>query len=165
MARTLDVHIADTLAGIVTQRPGGTFRLDYDPGYAANPTSIPLSHAMPITRHSHGTRPISNWMWGLLPGNDVTLNRSAQRAQVSARNPFALLAATGEDCPGAVQLVPPGHDFAGRGGVQWMTTANLAERIRALLDDPGAGRLANDAGQFSLAGAQAKTALYGTGRK
>jgi serine/threonine-protein kinase HipA len=33
-------------------------------------------------------------------------------------------------------------------------------RIRALKDDAGAGRLANDTGQFSLPGAQAKTALY-----
>ena len=165
MARTLEVHIADTFAGVVTQRPGGTFRFDYDPTYAANPASIPLSHAMPITRRGHGTRPITNWMWGLLPDNDVTLNRWAQRAQVSARNPFALLAAVGEDCPGAAQLVPPGHDFAGRGGVQWISAANLGERIRALLDDPGAGRLPSDSGQFSLAGAQAKTALYRTGRK
>ena len=104
-------------------------------------------------------------MWGLLPDNDITLNGWARRAQTSARNPFALLAAMGEDCPGAAQLVPPGHDFAGRGGVQWITPANLGERIRTLLDDPGAGRLSNDTGQFSLAGAQAKTALYRAGRK
>ena len=59
MARTLEVHIADTFAGVVTQRPGGTFRFDYDPTYAANPASIPLSHAVPITQRSHGTRPIA----------------------------------------------------------------------------------------------------------
>lgn len=40
---------------------------------------------------------------------------------------------------------------------------DLDERIRVLLGDPGAGRLASDTGQFSLAGAQAKTALYRTG--
>ena len=165
MARMLEVHIADSLAGVVTQRPGGTFRFDYDPTYAGDPASIPLSHSMPITRRGHGTRPITNWMWGLLPDNDITLNRWAQRAQVSARNPFALLAVMGEDCPGAAQLVPPGHDFAGRGGVQWISAANLAERIRSLLADPGAGRISSDTGQFSLAGAQTKTALYHTGPK
>jgi serine/threonine-protein kinase HipA len=165
ITRTLEVRIADVMAGIVTQRPGGNFRFEYDPAYAADPASIPLSHSMPLTQGTHGTRAIATWMWGLLPDNEATLRRWSQRYQVSARNPFALLAAMGEDCPGAVQLAPPGFDFAERGGVQWIPPRNLDERIRALIDDPGAGRLAGDTGQFSLAGAQAKTALYRAGRK
>lgn len=165
MARTLDVRIADVMAGEVIQRPGGKFRFEYDPTYAAKPTGIPLSYSMPLTQRTHGTRAIASWMWGLLPDNEVTLSHWAQRYRVSARNPFALLANMGEDCPGAVQLAPPGFDFAGRGGIQWIAAGNLVERIRALIEDPAAGRLAGDTGQFSLAGAQAKTALYRTGRK
>ncbi len=165
MARALEVHIADVLAGTVTQRPGGNFRFEYDAAYAADRASIPLSQSMPVPQRTHGTRSIANWMWGLLPDNEVTLNRWAQRFQVSARNPFALLTAMGEDCPGAVQLAPPGFDFAGRGNVQWISAANLDNRIRALLKDPGAGRLSSDSGQFSLAGAQSKTALYRVGAK
>ena len=165
MARALEVHIADVLAGIVTQRPGGNFRFEYDAAYAADCASIPLSQSMPLTQRTHGTRSIANWMWGLLPDNEVTLNRWAQRYRVSARNPFALLAAMGEDCPGAVQLSPPGFDLAGRGNVQWISAANVDKRIRALFEDPGAGRLSSDTGQFSLAGAQSKTALYRAGAK
>ena len=165
MPRTLEVYIADVLAGIVTQRPGGNFRFEYDAAYAADPASIPLSQSMPLTQRTHGTRSIANWMWGLLPDNEVTLNRWAQRYKVSARNPFALLTAMGEDCPGAVQLAPPGFDLAGRGKVQWISAADLDKRIRALLEDPGAGRLSSDPGQFSLAGAQSKTALYRAGEK
>jgi serine/threonine-protein kinase HipA len=89
MTRTLEVHIADALAGVVTQRPGGNFRFEYDAAYAADRTSIPLSQSMPVTQRTHGTRSIANWMWGLLPDNEVTLNRWAQRYKVSARNPFA----------------------------------------------------------------------------
>ena len=99
MARTLEVHIADVLAGIVTQRPDGNFRFEYDAAYAADGASIPLSQSMPLTQRTHGTRSIANWMWGLLPDNEVTLNRRAQRTKESARNPFALLATMGEDCP------------------------------------------------------------------
>ncbi|WP_334149982.1 type II toxin-antitoxin system HipA family toxin [Hyphomicrobium sp.] len=165
MARVLEVRIADAPAGQVIQRAGGTYRFEYDSAYTDDPASIPLSYCMPMTQRVHGTRPIGNWMWGLLPENEVTLNRWAQRYRVSARNPFALLAAIGEDCPGAVQLAAPGFDFAGRGGVQWISASNLAARIRALLRDPGAGRLAEDTGQFSLAGAQSKTALYRTGQR
>ena len=121
MARTLDVSIADLLTGVVTQRLNGNFRFEYNTAYAATPTSIPLSFSLPLAKRTHGTRAIANWMWGLLPDNEVTLNRWAQRYRVSARNQFALMAAMGEDCPGAVQLAPPGIDFAAHGGVQWIS--------------------------------------------
>jgi serine/threonine-protein kinase HipA len=44
--------------------------------------------------------------------------------------------------------------------VKRLTRKELEARMLALKNDPGAGRLAEDNGQFSLAGAQAKTALY-----
>ena len=78
----------------------------------------------------------------------------------SPHNPFALLAAIGEDCPGAVQIAPPGHDFGTRERVKWLAKGDLEKRITALKNDAGAGRLESDTGQFSLAGSQEKTALY-----
>ncbi len=165
MPQTLEVHIADMLAGVIEQRANGNFRFEYHPAYAEGPLRIPLSYSMALTRREHGTRQIGNWMWGLLPDNEVTLNRWSQRIKVSARNPFALLRAMGEDCPGAVQLAPPGFDFAERGNVAWISRPELERRIQTLLEDPGSGRLESDAGQFSLAGAQAKTALYRTGKR
>jgi serine/threonine-protein kinase HipA len=99
-------------------------------------------------------------MWGLLPENERVLDEWAKRFNVSARNPFALLAAVGEDCPGAVQLVLPDVELHSRENVKRLTRTELEARIIALKNDPGAGRLAQDTGQFSLAGAQAKTALY-----
>jgi serine/threonine-protein kinase HipA len=162
MTQTLEVRIADEFAGVVVQRPNGSFRFEYDPAYAEGRRRVPLSYSMPLTRRTHGMRPIANWMWNLLPDNEAALKRWAQRYKVSARNPFALLREMGEDCPGAVQLAPPGVDFAGRGGVTWISQADLERRIQALLEDPGAGRMESDAGQFSLAGAQSKTALYRT---
>jgi serine/threonine-protein kinase HipA len=43
--------------------------------------------------------------------------------------------------------------------IDWLDEAGVAERLRALRADHSAWRLARDAGQFSLAGAQPKTAL------
>jgi len=43
--------------------------------------------------------------------------------------------------------------------IDWLTEAMIAERLRALRADHGAWRLPRDTGQFSLAGAQPKTAL------
>ena len=51
------------MAGVVTQRSGGNFRFEYDPDYAADPASIPLSYSMPLTKRVHGTRAITSWMW------------------------------------------------------------------------------------------------------
>lgn len=157
--KTLRVLLADQEVGVVEQTPSGSHRLEYLKAWQDNPHHIPLSRSMPLQQQRHGVRPITNFMWGLLPDNPRILDEWARRFQVSARNPFALLAAVGEDCPGAVQLVPPGTELPGTVAVEPLTSEDLNARILALRDDPGAGRLAGDCGQFSLAGAQAKTAL------
>jgi serine/threonine-protein kinase HipA len=160
LSKTLRVLLADKDIGIVTQKSGGSFRFEYHAEWQRNPRHIPLSRSIPLQQQRHGFRPISNFMWGLLPDNERTLDEWAKRFQVSARNPFALLAAVGEDCPGAVQLAPPEQDLQGRENIKRLTRKDLEARMQALKNDPGAGRLSEDKGQFSLAGAQAKTALY-----
>lgn len=158
--KTLRVLLADKDVGQVTQRSNGSFRFEYHSDWQRNAHHIPLSRSMPLQQQRHGMRPITNFMWGLLPDNERILDEWAKRFQLSARNPFALLAAVGEDCPGAVQLAPPGIELTGREHVKRLTRKDLEARMLALKNDPGAGRLSEDAGQFSLAGAQAKTALY-----
>jgi serine/threonine-protein kinase HipA len=158
--KMLRVLLADKDVGHVVQRANGGYRFEYLPEWRHNPHHIPLSRSMPLQQQRHGVRPITNFMWGLLPDNERILDEWAKRLQVSARNPFALLAAVGEDCPGAVQLVPPAHELYGRENVKRLTRKELEARMIALKNDPGAGRLVEDTGQFSLAGAQAKTALY-----
>jgi serine/threonine-protein kinase HipA len=115
---------------------------------------------MALQQDRHGTRVVTDFMWGLLPDNEQTLRRWGTRYKVSGHNPFALLAAIGEDCPGAVQIVPPDRVLKRRQSVKWLSSAELEDRIRKLKEDAGAGRLESDTGQFSLAGSQEKTALY-----
>ena len=124
---------------------------------------------MPLTAAEHRHDTIEPWLWGLLPDNENVLVRWATRFQVSARSAFSLLRATGEDCPGAVQFARP--ERAGRllawqsaraadpPEVEWLATAEVEERLRILRNDNGAWRLEEDVGQFTLAGAQSKTAL------
>jgi serine/threonine-protein kinase HipA len=81
---------------------------------------------------------------------------------VSAGNPFALLRHVGEDCAGAAQFVRPERVdalMASKGDIQWLDEDQVAERLRLLRRDPTAWHTF-DTGQFSLAGAQAKTALH-----
>jgi serine/threonine-protein kinase HipA len=149
-------------AGMVTEGKGGRLTLTYDDTWRTSRTATPVSLSMPLAQRTHDDATVRAFLWGLLPDSDQVLERWARTYQVSARNPFALLRHVGEDCAGAVQLVAPGRVealLAGDGGVKLVDEEEIAERIRALRRDPAAWHL-SDAGQFSLAGAQAKTALY-----
>ena len=131
--------------------------------------AYPLSLSMPLAAAKHGHKPMEAFLWGLLPDNAAILDRWARRFQVSARNPFALMSHVGEDCAGAVQFVCPERldDVVGQGPseIDWLDEAGVAERLRALHADYAAWRIPRDTGQFSLAGAQPKTALlYENGR-
>jgi serine/threonine-protein kinase HipA len=105
--QTLEVRIADVFAGVVERRQNGNFRFEYDPKYVEGKLRVPLSYSMPITQRAHGTRLIGNWMWGLLPDNEATLNRWAERYKVSASSPFGILKEMGEDCQVLFRLRRP----------------------------------------------------------
>ncbi len=112
---------------------------------------------------SSGQRKIESFLWGLLPDNEIVLGQWARKFHVSPRNVFGLISNVGEDCAGAVQFVRPDRLDAVRAGAEpeilWLNEAGVAERLRALRQDQSAWRIARDTGQFSLAGAQPKTAL------
>ena len=137
----------------------------YTPDWQSDPSVFPLSLSMPLVSYEHGHREVEAFLWGLLPDNDGVLERWGRRFQVSARNPFRLLEHVGEDCAGAVQFVCPERvDAVTAAGdapvVQWLSDEDMEARIKAVIADAAATRLGGDAGQFSLAGAQPKTALY-----
>lgn len=127
------------------------------------PEAHPLSLSMPLAAAEHGHAVTEAFLWGLLPDNEAILSRWASRFHVSARNPFALVAHVGEDCAGAVQFVRPERLDAIRSAepepVEWLDAHAVAERLRLLRADHSAWRAPRDTGQFSLAGAQPKTAL------
>jgi serine/threonine-protein kinase HipA len=131
--------------------------------------AYPLSLSMPLVSQEHAHSSIEPFIWGLLPDNESVLGRWAQKFQVSARNAFALISHVGEDCAGAVQFIrserlehllnPPTTE------TEWITEPEVAARLRALQNDASAGRAPRDTGQFSLAGAQPKTALLFDGQR
>src|ERR1700735_3593527 len=119
--------------------------------------SYPLSLSMPLAAKEHGRAAVEAFLWGLLPDNELVLDRWAKKFQVSARNVFALISHVGEDCAGAVQFVTPERLEVLKSGkddkVEWLDETAIAERLQALREDHAAWRLPRDTGQFSLAGA------------
>ncbi|WP_199514980.1 type II toxin-antitoxin system HipA family toxin [Nucisporomicrobium flavum] len=162
MTDHLLVLLAGRHAATLAQGAAGVLTLTYTDEWISLPGTMPISFSMPPSVKVHEGPVVRAFCQGLLPDNERVLERWARDFQVSAANPYALLAHVGEDCAGAVQFVRPERLpalLARKGEVVPLTDDAVAARLRALRGDPAAWHLPGS-GQFSLAGAQAKTALY-----
>jgi serine/threonine-protein kinase HipA len=169
VADALVVILEDAIAGTLTRLNGGRLRFDYDDSYRARSAPTPLSLSMPIQVRSHPHETVAPWLWGLLPDNEAVLARWAREFQASSSSPFSLLATpVGHDCAGAVRFATPdGLDEAlsRPGEVTWLSDSDVGARLRELQRDTTTWLGRDFTGQFSLGGAQAKTALlYRDGR-
>ena len=170
-APRLAVLLGGVLVGWVYEDARGRLAFRYEDAWRDDPQTYPLSWSMPLAAELHGDRATRAYLWGLLPDDEVVLAAWARQFGTSPLHAVALLAHVGEDCPGAVQLARPERLAALQGqatpadaatSVTWLTEAEVAARLREVRTHPGRGRLASDTGQFSLPGAQPKTALYET---
>ncbi len=163
MTDSLVVLMEDLLAGTLVRARGGRLTFTYSEEYREREGATPLSLSMPTQIPSHPDRIVTAWLWGLLPDNDAVLRRWAREFHVSGGSPFSLLGTpVGEDCPGAIRFSTPEHiERALRriGDVSWLTEEQVAGRLAELRQDSTAWLGQSFTGQFSLAGAQAKTAL------
>ena len=163
MTDSLAVIADDMVAGLLTRLPGGRLEFRYDEEYAARPAATPLSVSMPLTQPTHPDSVITPWLWGLLPDDPSVLARWARHFRLPRAVPFALLGTPiGLDCPGAVRFTQPdrtGQAIRGAGRVIWLTEDDVEQLLLGLGRDSTNWLGDGFSGQFSLAGAQAKTAL------
>lgn len=160
----LSVIAANRLMG-VAHRDGQQLGFSYTEDWLGWEGAHHLSLSMPMKGEVHGGKALENFLWGLLPDNTRVLEDWGKRFQVTPNNPFRLIEHVGEDCAGAIQFVPEAEteNFLAktdRRQIQWLTKADLVGRIETLLGNHGLARMAKDSGQFSLSGAQPKTALH-----
>jgi len=160
----LIVCLEGEVAGVL-EGDGSRASFAYVPQWLETEGVYPLSQSMPTTPTLYTGRRVLNFLRELLPDNARTLDAWGRRFQVSPRNPIALLSHVGEDCAGAVQFVTEPRlaevleSAKAAVRIRWLDDRALAERIRDVVGDGAAARTATE-GQFSLAGAQAKIALY-----
>jgi serine/threonine-protein kinase HipA len=159
----LIVLLSDREVGRVRQDQRGRLKFIYNDEWREARGSYPLSLSMPLAASEHPHDVIESFIWGLLPENELVIERWAKKLQVSPRSAFALISHVGEDCAGAVQFVRPDRLDAvlnsGPGDIDWLDESDIATRLKTLREDHSAWRRPGDTGQFSLAGAQPKTAL------
>lgn len=172
MPDELVVVMDGIVAGRLSRHANNRLRFVYDEDYRAS-GATPLSLSMPLTAPAHADspsrRPVTDFLWGLLPDSDTVLERWARHYAVRRTSPFFLLGTpVGEDCAGAVSFWAPddlermlGHI----GDIEWLTEDDVSALLRDLRSDRAAWLGQGFTGQFSLAGAQAKTALLHDGRR
>jgi serine/threonine-protein kinase HipA len=151
------------IIGTVARDGRGRLAFKYAEDWRTSPDAYPLSLSLPLATSQHRSAPIEAYLWGLLPDNEQILQRWAQRFKVSPRSVYSLISNVGEDCAGAVQFATPDRLAAitrNTPGIEWLSESGVAERLRILRKDHSAWRIPRDTGQFSLAGAQPKTALF-----
>lgn len=144
---------------------GDRLSFEYKDEWQTGKGAFPVSLSMPYVVAEHGHKAVEAFLWGLLPDNDAVLERWGSRFHVSPRNPFRLIQHVGEDCAGAVQFVRTERldsllEQSEERRVSWITEADLGDRVTAIRNDASVTRMSEDSGQFSLAGAQPKLALY-----
>jgi len=163
MSDELVALLGEREIGRVHRQKRGRLTFTYNEAWREADDAHPLSLSMPLNAAEHGSDVVEAFLWGLLPDNEQVLDRWSRKFHVSARNVFALVANVGEDCAGAVQFIPAERLAAVLSGaedeIEWLDEKDVAARLRALREDHAAWRLPRDTGQFSLAGAQPKTAL------
>lgn len=147
--------------GDIARNRDARLRFTYLDEWRSRPDATPLSTSLPLAAGSHDHKSVESFLWGLLPDNTAVLAAWGRRFQVSPRDAFSLLSTpVGEDCAGAVQLVPEERvdDVRDGGDVTWLTQDEVSAHLRLLRKDDTAW-LPTWGGRFSLTGAQAKTAL------
>jgi serine/threonine-protein kinase HipA len=160
--RILHVLMGGVLVGDVNQDRSGRVRLLYNEDYLATPGAVPLSLSMPLVVRRYRNDVLGPWLEGLLPDRPEVLSRWRREFKVADTSPFALLSHVGEEVAGAAQFVRPGRveEATHEGPVIHVTPADIAERLRILRQDPFAWGPVAGTGQFSLAGAQSKFAIW-----
>jgi serine/threonine-protein kinase HipA len=165
MARRLAIWMNGLRVGYWTLAADGSL-FEYDPAWVADEQGRAISLTMPFRP---GNAPYSgpvvhNYFDNLLPDGDRIRRRIAARHALDPADPFAMLAALGRDCVGALQILDEDESPEGLFSIRAepMSESEIAQHLNRLID--GTADLAEapaweDEFRLSIAGAQDKTAL------
>lgn len=101
----LDVYLNQTLTGQLSIDTYGDMTFIYDKNHLENNDSIPLSRSLPLQKEPYLAKQCRPFFSGLLPEAHLRTT-IARQLGISEKNDFALLAAVGGECAGAVEVRP-----------------------------------------------------------
>ncbi len=161
MPRTLDVYLHRHLIGKLVQKDHGHMVFDYVESWLTNPTAIPLSQSLPLTKKHFTRNDCRGFFAGVLPDENKR-EIIARNLGISARNDLAMLERIGGECAGAVTFIAEGTSLPEpEREYRRLSAPELADIIKRL---PRRPLLAGEEGiRLSLAGAQDKIAVHVSG--
>jgi len=163
MSRTLEVYLHRHLIGKLVQTDHGQMVFDYVESWLTNPTAIPLSQSLPLTKKHFTRNDCRGFFAGVLP-DESKREIIARNLGISARNDFAMLEGIGGECAGAVTFIAEGTSLPEpENAYRPLSAQELAGIIKEL---PRRPLLAGEEGiRLSLAGAQDKIAVHVSDRQ
>lgn len=136
--------------------------LQYDPSWVQSREGRPLSLSLPFTPGNapHRGERVRHYFDNLLPDSPDIRARLARRYQATSPDSFDVLAQAGQDCVGALQILPDDASPA-IASLQTRPLRNgeVAEVLRHATAATAPGFMEDDDFRISIAGAQEKTAL------
>lgn len=158
--KTLAVYLCNAYAGCLSCDKQQRFWFQYDREWITRKSVPPLSLSLPFRKDVYPDEKARPFFTNLLPESRVR-EAVARKLQISQRNDFALLAAIGGECAGAITLLPQDSDpllETRHSGYRELSPEALGSVVRDLPKKPF---LAGESGiRLSLAGAQDKLPVY-----
>lgn len=105
MNNIMDIYLHHKLTGELSIDPQGDISFVYDGDYLENTNNPPLSHSLPIQPAPFSKKQCRPFFSGLLPEAHMR-TAIARQLGISEKNDYALLAAIGGECAGAVMILP-----------------------------------------------------------
>ena len=159
-ARALSVWINGKRAGEWRIPARGDTEFQYNSAWAESKEGRSLSLSLPLSldKASIKGKPVDCYFDNLLPDSDPIRKRLQDRFHLASGSSFELLAATGRDCVGAVQLLPLDEQPKDVHTIKAKPLTE-AEIETALVQTVSPSSFAADDFRISIAGAQEKTAF------
>ncbi len=158
MTRVLDVYLHEVMTGQLVQEEDGQLTFTYHELYLETPSSLALSHSLPLSKETYPSKICRGFFSGILPEGEKR-EIIARNLGISAGNDFSMLERIGGECAGAITFVLAGVPFPREANsYRHLTEKELADVLREL---PRRPLLAGDRQiRLSLAGAQEKLAVH-----
>ena len=149
----LVLHLHERRCAVIQPTPEGLV-LTYEPAYIETPGAIALSIRMPLRQEPYPAAIADDWLNGLLP-EGPRREAVGVRWNIPNRSPYAMLAAIGAECAGAVEI-----GFADPDRTRRPIPADEQAIIRALREERLTTAPEYELGaRLSLAGMQPKLCL------
>jgi len=156
----LDMYMNGEKIGILHRDSSGRLAIVYAEEWLESEKCRPLSLSLPVTQKRHNGDVVNNFFDNLLPDSRQIINRIQTRFTIPSDNSFDILSYIGQDCIGAIQLLPfnsTAPDIK-KINVQTVSDKQIAEILKNYQVMP-LGMNSTDNFRISISGAQEKTGL------